>query len=81
MSQELRKSFRIGDRVKVSLAGGWRKDFFGEIICGPESVQTLQGEDYFYWVDFDAPQHDLSEDGPYVKAQILSRYLEKVAET
>ena len=32
--------------------------------------------DYFYIVKFDAAQHDLSEDGPYVMAQILSRYIE-----
>jgi hypothetical protein len=55
--------------------GGWRNDSHGVIVAAPEPVQTVQGEDYFYLVQFDSPQHDLSDDGPYSTAQILSRCL------
>ena len=72
----MRQSFAIGERVSVSAAcAGWRDNSSGTICGGPEPVQTVQGEDYYYWVQFDSPQHDLSEDGPYYKAQILSRCL------
>ena len=72
---EMLQSFALGTRVFVSATcGGWRNDSRGSIISAPESVQTVQGEDYFYWVQFDVPQHDLS-DGPYSKAQVLSRCL------
>jgi len=72
----MRQTFPIGTRVFVSATcGGWRDDSRGVICGGPETIQTVQGEDYYYWVQFDAPQHDLSDDGPYYKAQILSRCL------
>ncbi len=65
--------FAIGTQVLVSATcGGWRDDSHGVISSVPEPVKTVQGEDYFYWVQFDTPQHDLSNDGPYRKAQILS---------
>jgi hypothetical protein len=76
----MRQAFAIGTQVLVSaVGGGWRNDFRGTISSTLETVQTVQGEDYFYWVQFDAPQHDLSNDGPYYKAQILSRYLTNAA--
>jgi len=50
------------------LAVGWRNDCYGVIHDGLESVQTVQGEDFYYWVEFDVPQHDLSDGGPYYKA-------------
>jgi hypothetical protein len=72
----MRQHFAVGVRVLVSGAcGGWRKDSRGVVVAAPEPVQTVQGEDYFYWVQFDSPQHDLSDDGPYSKAQVLSRCL------
>ncbi|NYE29683.1 hypothetical protein HDE78_002649 [Rhodanobacter sp. K2T2] len=76
----MRQDFAIGTRVMVSaIGGGWRDDCLGVISSAPESIQTLQGVDYSYWVKFDTPQHDLSNDGPYYKAQILSRCLTKEA--
>ena len=72
----MRQHFAVGARVLVSgTCGGWRNDSRGVIVAAPEPVQTVQGEDYFYWVQFDSPQRDLSDDGPYTKAQILSRCL------
>lgn len=70
----------IGTRVLVSgRCAGWREDFHG-VICGdPEPVETMRGADFFYMVQFEAPQHDLSEDGPYYKAQILGRCLAPAA--
>lgn len=75
----MRKHFESGERVSVSAKGGWSSDFHGVISGGPDSVNTRQGEDFFYWVRFDTPQHDLSEDGPYEEAHILSRYLTYVS--
>ena len=72
-----KKRIPIGAVVEVSAEGGWRVDCEAKARSGPEPVETRQGEDYFYWVDFDVPQHDLSDDGPYESAQILSRYLRK----
>ncbi|KJV07417.1 hypothetical protein [Methylocucumis oryzae] len=72
----MRQIFAIGAKVVISgSCGGWRDDSKGVIISAAESVPTVKGEDYFYWVQFDTPQHDLSDDGPYYKAQILSRCL------
>lgn len=72
----MRQHFAVGARVTVSgVCGGWRTDTCGVICAAPDPIQTMQGEDYFYWVLFDSPQHDLSNDGPYFKAQILSRCL------
>ena len=72
----LLQSLAIGSRVLVSAkCAGWRNDFHGVVCGGPEPVETVQGPDYFYWVQFDSPQHDLSEDGPYYKAQVLGRCL------
>ena len=69
---------REGDRVKVSAEGGWRQDFYGVVRDGPKPQETLQGLDYVYSIWFDNPKDDLSEDGPYAGAEILSCYLEKV---
>lgn len=72
----IRQVFAVGTRVFISgVCGGYRNDSEGVISSDPEPVQTMQGEDFFYWVQFDTPQHDLSNDGPYSKAQILSRCL------
>ena len=73
---QMRQVLTMGARVLVSATcGGWRNDSRGVISSAPDSVQTVQGEDYFYLVLFDTPQHDLSNDGPYYKAQVLSRCL------
>ena len=72
----LRQEFARGARVLVSgRCSGWREDCHG-VICGdPDPVETVQGLDYFYWIQFDSPQYDLSDDGPYYKAQVLGRCL------
>lgn len=78
MDFQLKKRFEAGERVRVSAHAGWRKDVEGEIEGFPDPVVTNQGEDFFYLVRFDEPEHDLSEDGPYEMAQILSRYITKL---
>lgn len=77
-AKKQKRSFDIGDRVEVSKEGGWKNNFTAQVTGGPDSIRTRQGEDYYYWVEFDEPQDDLSEDGPYESAQILSRYLTKI---
>ena len=69
------KSFEIGSRVKVSSRGGWKNDCLGTIAGGPEPVETLQGPENYYWVEFDEPQEDINGPDSYSKAQILSCYL------
>ena len=78
LPDELQKCFVVGDRVIVSAQGGWVSDFEANITSEPEPVNTLQGVDYFYWVDmFHNPQYDLDGDGPYINAQVLSCYLRR----
>lgn len=76
MSEQLRRTFKMGAKVLVSARGGWHRDALGRIVAGPEPIQTLQGEDFFWWVEFLVPERDIDGDGPYRKAQILSRYIE-----
>lgn len=77
-STELRKIFLLGDEVIVSHVGGWKKNVKGIIVSEPENIDTLQGADFFYWVEFDEPQEDTEDDGyQYSKAQILSRFITK----
>jgi len=71
----LKQEFSPNTRVIVASAGGWRKDAPGTIKGAPEITQIIQGEAFTYWIEFDEPQHDLSDDGPYRKAQVLSLYL------
>jgi hypothetical protein len=71
-----RKSFSIGARVAVAPSERWKQSFMGTVCDGPESVDTLKGPEYFYWVEFDEPQEDVNGPDRYRKAQILSCYLE-----
>lgn len=77
------RALLAGTRVTViqdeHWAGPWRQVFSGTIsgMAAPESVDHPMAHDgeLAYWVDFDEPQHDTSDDGPYRKAQIWARYL------
>jgi len=73
----MKNKFNLGDKVLVSHEGGWQKNSLGFICGDPELVETNQGNNYFYWVEFYEPQNDLSNTGPYRKAQILSQYLSR----
>lgn len=75
MPESLRKMFQLGTKVVVSARGGWQRDAVGVIVAGPEPVQTLNGEDFYWWVEFSEPERDAGNDGPYSKAQILSHYI------
>jgi hypothetical protein len=79
MPAQLRKTFRLGAKVVVSAKGGWRRDALGVIVAGPDPIETLQGQDLYWWVEFAVPEHDLDGDGPYYKAQILSRYIKNAS--
>lgn len=72
------KKLRVGDRVRVSADAGWRQDAFGVVQYERGLIRTRQGIDQFYFVRFDTPQDDLSEDGPYLGGEILSRHLTKL---
>lgn len=77
---ENEKKLSTGESVIVSSKGGWANDFKGTVEGEPETIETKQGEELAYWVKFNEPQHDISDDGPYRKAQILTRYLSKAHE-
>jgi hypothetical protein len=73
-----------GTRVRVvqseDWVGPWERIFTGTIsgMGAPEELtddRARPGE-LAYWVDFDEPQMDFSEDGPYRKALIWERYLQ-----
>lgn len=76
MFEQLRKEFKVGTKVIVSSTGGWQRDAVGIIVAGPELIDTLQGQDFYWWVEFLTPERDLDNDGPYTKAQVLSRYIQ-----
>jgi hypothetical protein len=42
------------------------------------TVQTLQGPEREYWVEFDERQRDLDGDGPYASAAILESDLRRI---
>ena len=60
----------------VLASGGWKRDCPGTVVDGPELVDTLQGPDNYWWVEFDEPEADING-GPwtYRKAQVLSCYV------
>lgn len=72
-----------GTRVRViqdtGWAGPWRQEFNGtiDVTMAPEPVGSpaARAGELAYFVAFDEPQHDTSDDGPYRKAQIWDRYL------
>ncbi|MFG3454424.1 hypothetical protein [Stutzerimonas stutzeri] len=71
-----RKIFAVNDQVLVLAEGGWKQAACGKISSAAEPVETLQGHDFFYWVTFDQPQEDVNGPDKYLKAQILSCYIE-----
>ena len=68
--------FSKGSRVRVSIAGGWKQSFTGTVTADPEATNTLLGDTYIHWVEFDQPQEDINGPDLYRKAQILGYYLE-----
>lgn len=59
----------------------WREVFAGNIsgMAAPDLVEhdLARPGELAYWVNFDEPQLDANGDGPYRKAYIWARYLEK----
>jgi len=64
--------------------GPWRREFTGTIdtTMPPRRVEHAQARpgELAYFVTFDEPQHDSSEDGPYRMAEIWDRYLRPLSE-
>lgn len=72
---ERKKEFNVNDKVVVSAEGGWKRDCNGTICGVPELVETIQGPEYYYWVEFDEAEEDVNGPDQYSKAQILSQYI------
>jgi hypothetical protein len=82
-----------GQRVLVGTEYHWAKGALGTVRALSPHVATLarrwnghvravparQGVLHFVWVVFDAPQIDADGDGPYVEAEIDTRFLTVVA--
>ena len=76
----------VGTRVRVikdpDWAGPWKLTFTGEIsaMASPELVANPRARpgELAYWVTFDDPQFAYDGAGPYRKAQIWDRYLERL---
>ena len=85
-------AFQVGDRVQVRRdpkhgPGPWPAEPMGVVMKHPLSgdgaiwrpVETTTGPRRFYWIAFDEPQLDADGDGPYMTAEVLDRYVERVA--
>ena len=74
----------IGDRVRVSPSYHWARGVTGEVIGGISGnsmkfqrvIRSHDGPRTYYFIAFDEPQIDAEGDGPYIGAEIDSRYLE-----
>jgi len=70
-----KKQFNLNDKVLVNSKGGWKRTCVGSICSVAEPVETLQGSEFFYWVEFNEPEEDVNGTDKYSKAQILSQYI------
>ena len=83
LSAKFRKPLSRGARVIVRRdpdfgPGPWPDEPLGTVGTY-EMVETRQGRERIYMVQFDVPQLDTDGDGPYASSQVLERYLEPVA--
>jgi hypothetical protein len=84
-SGRVKKSFSVGDRVRVAGDFFWAKGATGTVSAPPVAVTTISGQwdegltrrevsalgtHTVYWVWFDEPQHDADGGGPYRGGQI-----------
>ena len=76
----------LGDRVRVSPQCPWAKGVNATVIGGvlgdarkySRIVPAADGMRIFYFLAFDQPQIDDQGDGPYIGAEIESRYVEVI---
>jgi hypothetical protein len=74
----------LGDRVRVSAQCPWAKGVRATVIGGVQGdsmkfrriVAACDGPRIYYFLAFDEPQVDESGEGPYIGAEIESRYIE-----
>ena len=74
----------LGDRVRVLPHYPWAKGVTATVIGGLQGdrmkfrrvVGGGEGPRIFYFVAFDQPQVDQTGDGPYIGAEIESRFIE-----
>lgn len=60
--------------------GPWPAEPTGRIVASPAGelfteVETRQGPERTWWIEFDEPQRDADGDGPYRESQVMERYL------
>ncbi len=74
--------FSIGDRVLMLRHADWKSDAVGTISAGPHERVNSQGETYFdYWIDFDEPQSDFTDemngarDRTYKSSTVAAAYI------
>jgi hypothetical protein len=74
----------LGDRVRVLPQSPWAKGVTATVIGGLQGDRMkfrriVSGDDglrTFYFLAFDQPQVDERGDGPYIGAEIESRFIE-----
>ncbi len=74
----------LGDRIRISTAFTWAKGVTATVMGGLQGdcmkfsrvIYTSDSKQVFYFVAFDQPQVDELGDGPYVGAEIESRFIE-----
>ena len=74
--------FKRGDRVKLICEWKWPTAPEATVISGPGRSVTLRTgrEVVVYYVGFDTPVHDSSEDGPYSSTEAFDDELMLVSE-
>jgi hypothetical protein len=73
--------FKPGDRVLMVKHADWKADAVGIVFGRPRPVTLPDGStDYSYWVEFDEPQRDYTDemhgkDLVYHSSTVLGRFL------
>jgi hypothetical protein len=79
------RRFRAGDRVRARQdalfgPGPWPAEPTGTIVGRRTTVRAAGRTNHLWWVEFDEAQDDLDGFGPYARAQVNERYLERLDE-
>jgi hypothetical protein len=88
--------FVVGDRVRISVEFFWARGASGTIARPLQTVTGISGEweggltreetsalgtHTVYWINFDEPQYDADEDGPYRAGSIWEEALTLLTRT
>jgi hypothetical protein len=79
--------FKYGDRVRMLMHADWKSDAVGTIVSirTRTAMLTDGSTDVWYWVEFDEPQRDYTDemngkDLQYKSSTVLGRFLRPLEE-